>query len=147
MTAMSARWFLERGFAEPPRIEISQGGERLYRVYGRRGAALGQWFSRVRFDGVLAAERALNVVIGVDPLGQDYTKSPHVGNLCRFWASFDVKAGAVMHVGRVHHGKTDLADRSAIQVYIERPELWVTPVEIDRPLRQDVFVAPKAGHA
>jgi hypothetical protein len=104
MSATSSRWFLERGFAEPPRVEVARGGERLYRVYSSRGSALGQWFSRTKYDNVSAAERALNVVTGVDPLGTEYAE---VGNLCRFWASFDVKAGAVMHVGRVYHGKSD----------------------------------------
>jgi hypothetical protein len=69
------------------------------------------------------------------------------GNTLSFVATFRVRAGTEMWVGRVDHGAHDLADRTAIQVYIERPLGRVELTQDVETLKQDLFVNRRTGHA
>ncbi len=123
-----------KGFAEPPRRQVSTGCEIVYRIGGGPSSLpLGSFFSPLKFDRVSEAELHLNIV--------DW------GNRCYYVATYRVHPAVEMWVGRVAHGQHDQACRSATQVYIEQPEGKVTLTRDVEPLKQDFFVAPRAGNA
>ncbi|MEQ1831425.1 MAG: hypothetical protein ABL977_00105 [Candidatus Eisenbacteria bacterium] len=123
----------EKGFADSPRRVIAEGDEILYRCFGGpNSGVLGRWFAPLKCSSVSDAELANNVVVH--------------GNKLSMVATFRVRAGTEMWVGRVDHGARDLADRTAIQVYIERPLGCVELTHDVETLRQDVFVNRRTGN-
>jgi len=126
-------WWDKKGFAEPPRSVIAKGGEILYRVGGGpTNLALGGFFSPLKVDSVSMAELRLNIATW--------------GNRCLYLATYRVKPGTRMWVGKIAHDERDLADREAQQVFIEHPWFAVELVKDVEPLRQDLFVSPRTGH-
>lgn len=123
----------EKGFAESPRRIVAEGNEILYRCFGGPSSGvLGRWFAPLKCGSVSEAELANNVVLH--------------GNMLSFVATFRVRSGTEMWVGRVDHGAQDLADRTAIQVYIERPLGRVELTEDVETLKQDLFVSRRTGN-
>lgn len=124
----------KRGFAEPPRYCVATGREIIYRVGGGPlNLPLGSFFSPLKVDSVSQAELSFNIV--------DW------GNRCYYVATYRVCPGTEMWIGRVAHGRKDIADRSAVQVFIEGPIGRVVLQRDVEPLKQDLFVGPRAGHA
>ncbi len=127
-------WWVAKGFAEQPRGVVAKGGELLYRVGGGpRSLAMGSFFSPLKLSRVSTAEMHLNIVMW--------------GNLCYFVATYRVKPGTWMWIGKVAHGSQDVANRDAEQVFIEQPAFAVELVRGIEPLKQDLFVSRRAGHA
>jgi len=123
-----------KGFAETPQLIIARGNEIVYRVGGGPlSLALGSFFSPLKLGCVSQAELSLNIV--------DW------GNRCYFVATYRVRKGTEMWIGKVAHGPRDIANRLARQVYIDRPEFKVGLVRNVEPLKQDLFVSPRSGHA
>ena len=123
-----------KGFAETPQRIVAKGDEVIYRVGGGPlSLTLGSFFSPLRVDRVSKAELSFNIV--------DW------GNQCYFIATYRVRPGTEMWVGKVAHGPRDVANRSARQVFIDRPQFKVDLVRAIEPLKQDLFVIPRSGHA
>ena len=123
-----------KSFAHPPKRVVARGGEIIYRVGGGPGSLpLGSFFSPLRVDCVSQAELRLNIV--------DW------GNRCYYLATYRVRLGTEMWVGKVAHGVADIANRAALQIYIDQPAGKVELVRDIQPLRQDLFVSPRPGNA
>ena len=122
------RWWRRVGFAATPRREFATGDEIVYRVGGGASLALGSYFSPLRAQSVLDAETRSNVVMW--------------GNKCRFVATYRLRPFVVYWVGPIAHGRQDVADRSATQIYIENPSDCVDLVHEVEALRQDLSVGP-----
>jgi hypothetical protein len=106
----------------------------VYRVGGGPASLpLGSFFSPLKVDCVSEAELRFNIV--------DW------GNRCYYLATYRVRAGAEMWVGKVAHAPADIANRSALQIYIDNPAGKVDLVRDIQPLKQDLFVSPRAGNA
>jgi hypothetical protein len=130
----SQKWWVDKGFAEQPRSVIAKGGELLYRVGGGpSNLTLGSFFAPLKVDSVSMAELRLNIVTW--------------NNRCYYMATYRVKRGTWMWIGKVAHNEQDIADRSAEQVFIEQPCSAVELVKDVEPLKPDLFVSPRAGHA
>lgn len=131
--------FADKGFAAAPRRCMSRGDEVIYRYFGGRSPCMGPFFSPLKFTHVSQAEYQCNIV--------------KWGNMCRFCATYRVKPGVAMWIGRVEQEEGSggfagpLYERSALQIYIDRPEFKVILIEDIEPLRQDLFVSPRAGNA
>ncbi|SRR5712692_2315967 len=124
----------DKGFVEPPRQVFASGEEVIYRVGGGPASvALGSFFSPLRVGRVSQAELMFNTV--------------KWGNRCRYVATYRVRPGTQMWVGRVAHAARDVGDRSAVQIYIEHPLGRVELVRDVEPLKQDLFVSTRTGHA
>ena len=120
--------------ADEPRREIATGHEIVFRVGGGpTSLPAGRFFSPIKASCVSQAELRSNVGLW--------------GNRCYFIATFRVRPGTEMWIGRVSHESTDVADRSAKQILIENPDYSVELVRDIEALRQDVFVSPRAGRA
>jgi hypothetical protein len=130
----SQQWWVAKGFAKEPRSVVAKGGELLYRVGGGpTSSAMGSFFSPLKVDCVSRAELSLNIALW--------------GNRCYFVATYRVKPGTWMWIGKVAHGNQDIANRDAEQVFIEHPCFAVELVRDVEPLKQDFFVSPRTGHA
>lgn len=130
-------------FAQKPVMVVAGGGEELYRVAGGtsfESLPLGCFFSRKKPTSVSHAEWMLHIVS--PGLLHPRTGDPDTRiNRCIYVATYRVNPGVIMWRGKVKHGKQDMADFSAEQVYIEWPLIGKVELIKDiEPLRQDIFV-------
>ncbi len=123
----SQEWWVAKGFAEEPRSVIAKGDG------GPINLAFGSFFAPLKLDSVSRAELHLNIITW--------------GNRCYYVATYRVKRGTRMWIGKISHAEQDIARRDADQVFIEQPWLGVELVKDVEPLRHDLFVSPRAGRA
>jgi hypothetical protein len=129
----SRPWWALKGFAAEPRSVFAKGDEVLYRVGGGpTNLCLGSFFSPLKVESVTAADSHLNISIW--------------GNRCIYLATYRVKRGTKMWIGKVAHSERDIASPQSEQVFIESPQFAVELVKDIEPLKQDLVVS-RAGHA
>ncbi len=124
-----------KGFMRPPAWAMApRGGLLVYRAWGAASSELGSgFFSLEKPRSVLDAELRFNIA--------------EWGNGIHFVSTFRVRHGVEFFVGPVAHGLADVSV-PANQIYIEPPvPSKVTLLFSREVLRQDVSVAPRAGHA
>ena len=124
----------EKGFAQPPQKVVAKGDEIIYRVGGGpKSLVLGKFFTPLKVTSVSQAELHLNIVLW--------------GNQSRYRATYRVKPRTEMWIGQVAHGLFDIGVRNSIQIYIDNPISKVELISDIEPLKQDLFVIPRTGHA
>ncbi|MCD4729027.1 MAG: hypothetical protein K8R74_00385 [Bacteroidales bacterium] len=123
-----------KGFAEPPKLHIAVGNEIIYRAFGGyKSIIIGRWFAPFKCSSVSETELKYNITLQ--------------GNKLAYIASYRVRPDVEMWVGRVAHDARDLADRTAVQIYIEEPLLdKIVLVRDVESLKQDLFVSRHTGN-